>query len=327
MMEGVEVVVVHGGAGVVSDDRAEACRVGVKRAAAEGARVLAAGGSAMDAVEAAVVLLEDDPNFNAGVGSVLNAEGDVEQDALVMDGSRLAAGAVSCVRNIANPVLLARLVMDKTSHAMLTGSGAAAFARSQGVPEVPAEQLETPRSRQRWEKNRRPDPQRHPDELHGTVGAVARDRFGNLACATSTGGMTNKMVGRVGDTPCIGSGGYADNQLGAVSTTGDGESIMRVVLARLVLFNVQQGMSLEEAADSALSHMTARVGGTAGLVLLAPDGRWAARFNSLRMSWAAASPGAALLHYGLERGEILAEPAPPMPLTAPGPGSGAGPKR
>ncbi|XP_078460861.1 isoaspartyl peptidase/L-asparaginase isoform X1 [Lampetra planeri] len=124
-----------------------------------------------------------------------------------------------------------------------------------------------------------------------------------------------------------GSGGYADNQLGAVSTTGDGESIMRVVLARLVLFNVQQGMSLEEAADSALSHMTARVGGTAGLVLLAPDGRWAARFNSLRMSWAAASPGAALLHYGLERGEILAEPAPPMPLTAPGPGSGAGPKR
>ncbi|KAF7659095.1 hypothetical protein LDENG_00003410 [Lucifuga dentata] len=237
------VVVVHGGAGHIPKERAVISSSGVCVAARGGYAILQRGGSAMDAVVEAVTQLENNPSFNAGCGSVLNVKGEVEMDAMVMDGKTLASGAVSAVRNIANPIQLARLVMDKTSHACLTAEGASQFARAMGVPEVPEESLKTDYSCMRWKKNLAPDA--NPVECQigkmGTVGAVAVDMEGNLACATSTGGMLNKMEGRVGDTPCIGCGGYADNKVGAVSTTGRGEAIMKVTLARLILFHMEQG--------------------------------------------------------------------------------------
>lgn len=257
----------------------------------------------MDAVVEVVTQLENNPAFNAGCGSVLTGKGDVEMDAIVMDGKTLGSGAVSAVRNIANPIRLARLVMDKTSHVYLTAEGANQFARSMGIPEVPPESLITEYSRMRWEKNL--EPGANPVECQmgkmGTVGAVAVDSEGNVACATSTGGILNKMEGRVGDTPCIGSGGYADNNVGAVSTTGHGEAIMKVTLARLILFHMEQGQSVEAASDLALDYMKSRVDGLGGVVTVDPQGHWAARFNSLQMAWAAAQKDT--LHYGLYAGE------------------------
>ncbi|XP_042357761.1 isoaspartyl peptidase/L-asparaginase isoform X2 [Plectropomus leopardus] len=302
-MDVFPVVVVHGGAGHIPKERSEKSTAGVCAATRAGYSILRGGGSSMDAVVEAVTQLENNPAFNAGCGSVLTAKGTVEMDAIVMDGKTLASGAVSAVCNIANPVQLARLVMDKTSHACLTAEGANQFARSMGVPEVPLESLITEYSRMRWKKNLAPDA--NPVECQmgkmGTVGAVAVDSEGNIACATSTGGILNKMEGRVGDTPCIGSGGYADNQVGAVSTTGHGEAIMKVTLARLILFHMEQGQSVEAASDSALAYMKSRVGGLGGVVTVDPQGRWAARFSSLQMSWAAARKDT--LHYGLYAGE------------------------
>ncbi|XP_072247602.1 isoaspartyl peptidase/L-asparaginase [Leuresthes tenuis] len=297
------VVVVHGGAGHIPKERSEKSTSGVCSAARSGYLVLQGGGSSMDAVVEAVTQLENNPSFNAGCGSVLNISGEVEMDAIVMDGKTLASGAVSAVRNIAYPIQLARLVMEKTSHACLTADGASKFARSMGVPEVPQESLITEYSRMRWKKNLVPDA--NPVECQmgkmGTVGAVAVDSEGNVACATSTGGMLNKMEGRVGDTPCIGSGGYADNLTGAVSTTGHGETIMKVTLARLILFHMEQGQSAEAASDLGLAHMKSRVGGLGGVVTVDHKGNWAARFSSLQMAWAAVQNDT--LHHGLYTGE------------------------
>nr|XP_015797168.2 isoaspartyl peptidase/L-asparaginase isoform X2 [Nothobranchius furzeri] len=260
------VVVVHGGAGHVPKERSEKATMGVSSAARSGYLVLQGGGSSMDAVVAAVSQLENNPLFNAGCGSVLNVKGEVEMDALVMDGKTLCNGAVSAVRNIANPVELARMVMDKTSHACLTAEGASMFARSMGVPEVPHESLVTEYSRMRWRKNLEPgaDPVACQMGKMGTVGAVAVDVEGNVACATSTGGMMNKMEGRVGDTPCI-------------------------------------GHSVEAASDMGLAYMKSRVDGLGGVVTVDPQGNWAARFSSLQMAWAAAQKD--MLHYGLYVGE------------------------
>ncbi|KAM6923226.1 isoaspartyl peptidase/L-asparaginase isoform 1-T1 [Lycodopsis pacificus] len=297
------VVVVHGGAGHIPKEQSEKSMSGVCSVARAGYGILRGGGSSMDAVVEAVSQLENNPSFNAGCGSVLNAKGEVEMDAFVMDGKALGSGAVSAVRNIANPIQLARLVMYKTSHVCLTSEGANRFARSMGVPEVPPESLITEYSRMRWTKNLAPDAD--PVECQmgkmGTVGAVAVDNEGNIACATSTGGMLNKMEGRVGDTPCIGSGGYADNQVGAVSTTGHGEAIMKVTLARLILFHMEQGQSVEAASDLGLAYMKSRVGGLGGVVTVDPQGHWAARFSSRQMAWAAAQKDT--VHYGLDSGE------------------------
>uniref|UniRef100_A0A8C4DRM6 Isoaspartyl peptidase/L-asparaginase n=1 Tax=Dicentrarchus labrax TaxID=13489 RepID=A0A8C4DRM6_DICLA len=297
------VVVVHGGAGHIPKERSERSTEGVCSAARAGYIILQGGGSSMDAVVGAVTELENNPNFNAGCGSVLNVKGDVEMDAIVMDGKSLGSGAVSAVRNIANPIQLARLVMDKTSHVCLTAEGAGQFARSMGVPEVPQESLITEYSRMRWKKNL--EPEANPVEFQmgkmGTVGAVAVDSEGNVACATSTGGILNKMEGRVGDTPCVGCGGYADNSSGAVSTTGHGEAIMKVILARLILFHMEQGQSVEAASDLGLAYMKSRVDGLGGVVTVDPQGHWAARFSSGQMAWAAAQKDT--LHYGLYTGE------------------------
>ncbi|XP_031679405.1 isoaspartyl peptidase/L-asparaginase-like [Oncorhynchus kisutch] len=298
------VLVVHGGAGIIPKERVQLACAGVQAAVRGGYSKLQGQGSAMDAVVEAVTLLENDPHFSAGLGSVLNAKGEVEMDAIVMDGRYLASGAVSAVRKVANPVQLARLVMDKTSHLCLTGEGASQFARSMGVPEVPEESLITEYARMCWKKkNLAADA--NPVECQmgkmGTVGAVAVDAEGNIACATSTGGLLNKMEGRVGDTACIGCGGYADNRVGAVSSTGEGEAIMKVTLARLILFHMEQGCSAEAAADEALAYMKDRVGGLGGVLVVDHQGEWSVRFSSLQMAWAAAQQQT--LHYGLNTGE------------------------
>ncbi|XP_008835768.1 isoaspartyl peptidase/L-asparaginase isoform X1 [Nannospalax galili] len=248
------VLVVHGGGGSnISTDRKERMRQGIARAATEGYNILKEGGSAVDAVEGAVAVLENDPEFNAGCGSVLNVNGDVEMDASIMDGKNLSAGAVSAVRCIANPIKLARLVMEKTPHCFLTGHGAEKFAADMGVPEIPVEKLITERSKKHLEKEKQEKGAEKPDcpKNTGTVGAVAMDCNGNLAYATSTGGIVNKMIGRVGDSPCI-------------------------------------GKTAEEAAELALNYMKSKLKGLGGLILISKTGDWVAKWTSVSMPWAAA---------------------------------------
>src|SRR5687767_11847980 len=212
-------IVVHGGAGDLNpSDDPKPCIEGCLAAARAGHAVLKAGGSALDAVIAAVVWLEDDPHFNAGTGSVLNADGEVETDASVMTGD-LKAGAVGALKGIKNPVLLARLVMERTKHVLLVADGALRFAKEQGVGLVDPASMITERARTKWSRT-------------GTVGAVARDSQGRLAAATSTGGTTRKLPGRLGDTPLIGCGTFARAGAGAASCTGIGEAIIKTTLAR-----------------------------------------------------------------------------------------------
>ncbi|KAM9344859.1 isoaspartyl peptidase/L-asparaginase [Symphorus nematophorus] len=306
------VVVVHGGAWAIPDEMAKASVDGVKVAASEGFAVLKRGGGAVDAVEAAVRALEDNSVFNAGHGATLNTDGDVEMDASIMDGKTLATGAVSSVKNIANPVTLARAVMEKTPHALLTSSGANLFAESIGMVTVHTETLVTQFERKEWEKRKNCDAGVKEDFshqwAHDTVGAVALDCAGNVACATSTGGIRNKMVGRVGDSPIIGSGGYADNFSGAVSCTGHGESILKVTLARLILSHVEQGKSVAESSQLSLQYMFDRVSGAGGSIVVAPSGQWAATFTTERMVWAAVDQEG--LWYGLKPNEKFKEQLP-----------------
>ncbi|XP_037549675.1 isoaspartyl peptidase/L-asparaginase [Nematolebias whitei] len=242
-----------------------------------------------------------------GHGATLNVDGEVELDAIIMDGKTLSCGAVSSVKNIANPVTLARAVMDKTSHVMLSGKGASLFAESIGVSTVPTDSLVTEYEKREWEKHKHYMTEVmeyfNSQWVHDTVGAVAVDCAGNVACATSTGGIRNKMVGRVGDSPVIGCGGYADNFSGAVSCTGHGESILKVTLARLIIWHIEQGKSLAEASQLSLQHMGDRVRGVGGAVVVSPSGKWAATFTSQRMAWAAAEQD--VLWFGLNPNETL----------------------
>ncbi|HWH76087.1 MAG TPA: isoaspartyl peptidase/L-asparaginase, partial [Candidatus Binatus sp.] len=211
-------IIVHGGAGPIRDDSLAARLDGCKAAALAGWKILEAGGSALDASEAAVVVLEDHPLFNAGTGSTLNSLGKVETDAAIMSSESLRAGAVAALSGIKNPISLARRVLEDGRHVMLAGAGALEFARAMGFPEYSPESLIVESEKQRWQSK------------HGTVGCVAFDMNGKIAAATSTGGIFDKLPGRVGDSPLLGCGTYA-NEYGAVSCTGQGEAIMRLVLA------------------------------------------------------------------------------------------------
>ncbi|XP_026856251.2 isoaspartyl peptidase/L-asparaginase [Electrophorus electricus] len=303
------VIVVHGGAWAVPDALAEVSVAGVKAATRAGNVTLMRGGGALDAVEVAVRTMEDDPAFDAGHGAVLNTDGEVELDALIMEGRTLATGAVSSVRNIANPVSLARAVMEKTNHVMLSGKGANLFAESIGVPTLPTHALVCEQERKEWEQYKNYDigvkELFRAQWAHDTVGAVALDSCGNVASATSTGGIRYKMVGRVGDSPVIGSGGYADNRSGAVSCTGHGESILKVTLARLILSHMDRGKAACEAVERSLRYMGERVQGGGGAVAVAPTGDWTACFTTERMAWAAIHGG--ILHYGLNPREKFKE--------------------
>lgn len=269
-------MIVHGGAGDLGpDDPASSGGVdaprleGVRRACEAGWEILRGGGSALDAVEAAVRLLEDDPTFNAGTGATLSSAGEVELDASIMDGAALRCGAVAAVRDVRNPVSLARAVMERSEHVLLAGGGASAFAREVGIPAYDNALLVTPRQRARWEAARRGA---SAGSSHGTVGAVARDARGHLASATSTGGTSMKRPGRIGDTPLVGCGTYADDTLAAVSATGHGERIIQVTLARHAADRVGAGRSAMEAAREAVATMARRVGGTGGVIVVGPRG-------------------------------------------------------
>jgi beta-aspartyl-peptidase (threonine type) len=284
---------VHGGAGTILPDDATASRTapyheGLRRALAAGRDVLAAGGSALDAATIAVVALEDDPLFNAGRGSVFTAAGTQEMDASVMEGTELRAGAVAGIFGPHNPILAARAVMERSSHVLLIGEGALAFCRDQGLAFSEPSYFHSER---RWEELQEELQKGHCANAgiadgrhgHGTVGAVARDHNGNLAAATSTGGMTGKAPGRVGDSPIIGAGTYADNATCAVSATGHGEFFIRYgaafeVAARLRL----AGQSLQQAARSVIDGLAA-IGGSGGFVAVDRGDGLALLFNTAGM--------------------------------------------
>jgi beta-aspartyl-peptidase (threonine type) len=270
-------ILVHGGAGPRSeaDGDDEQSRAGALAAARAGHQVLRSGGSALDAVETACRALEDDPVFNAGHGAVLNEDGVAELDASIMDGATLKAGAVAVVTTLANPITAARRVMELTRHVLLVGAGAEAFAHEAGLPRIDNAALITPRARARFEAERL--------ATHGTVGVVAVDQHGHVAAGTSTGGTSSKKRGRVGDSPLIGCGTYADDRWGAVSCTGVGEYIIRVTLARRVLDFLERGVSAQAAAEAGLAEVV-RLGGDAGLIVVTPTGELAWATSSERMS-------------------------------------------
>jgi beta-aspartyl-peptidase (threonine type) len=252
-------IIVHGGAGPIKDKSLDARLRGCQEAALAGWRILEQGGFALDAAEAAVVALEDNPLFNAGTGSTLNSLGKVEMDAAIMEGHGLRAGAVAAVSAIKNPIRLARRVMDDGRHVLLAGEGALLFAREIGFPECAPESLVVESERERW------------NSKHGTVGCVALDRSGRLAVATSTGGVFDKLPGRVGDSPLIGCGTYADD-CGAVSCTGYGEAIIRVVLAKTTAEFLRAGMDAPGAARRAIELLLEKTGSTGGLICIGRGG-------------------------------------------------------
>lgn len=278
-------LIAHGGAGEIPPEGVEPHRRGVERAARVGWKVLMQGGSALDAVEAAVVVMEDDPAFDAGLGSVLNRNGEVEMDAGIMDGYMLRAGAVAGVKRVANPIQLARRVMG-SELTFLIASGAESYAEEIGMPLVENEQLRTPDQIFKWReylKNPPPPPPGLYVAPQGTVGCVAVDRGGNVAAGTSTGGMRFKRPGRVGDSPLIGCGVYADGLLGGASATGWGEAITRVVLCKAAVDSMS-GLKPDKAARAAIEILARRVGGTGGIILASPSGQLGFSHNTPRMA-------------------------------------------
>ena len=318
------ILLVHGGAWAIPDDAAEAHESGVRNALEAGYRILTRGGAALEAVEAAVTVLEDDPTFDAGRGSFLTSDGRVQLDALLMDGGRMKAGGVACVERLRNPIQAARLVLEQSPHVYFVGSGAEEFARSHGMPLIDNAEFvldrererlkaaqqrqaagladatfsgleddkspETAISRQRAESSLQND---EPSEFqsHDTVGAVALDIDGNLAAGTSTGGTLNKTPGRVGDSSLIGCGCYADNLSAAVSLTGWGEPIMKLVLGKWAVDRVADGTAPDLAAREAMAHLYNRLGGHGGIILLGPDGRFGIAHNTPAMAWGLAMEG------------------------------------
>ena len=293
----MEAIVVHGGAGYWPEERLKKGLRGVKRAVKEGFEELSGGGSALDAVELAVACMEDDPVFNAGVGSALTLSGEVEAEASIMDGSTLSAGAVALVKNVKNPVKLARLIMKKTDHILLLGQLAEDLARAWGLEEA---ELKTPERVELWKKGleklragkviylrRLPRLlEEQPWLLGGTVGAIALDKEGRLAAATSTGGLMLKLPGRIGDTPQIGAGTYAD-KWGACSGTGIGEVAIKLGLARMACIFMRVGLGAREAAQACMGLVLQEFPwAPMGVITLDRRGQIGAAHTSERMCWA-----------------------------------------
>jgi beta-aspartyl-peptidase (threonine type) len=326
-------LIVHGGAWAIPPEMTADHQAGVAQALKTGYAILNWGGTATDAVEAAVTILENDTTFDAGLGSFLTSKGTVQLDALLMDGATLRAGGVACVERLRNPIQAARLVLDKSPHVYFVGPGAEAFAASHGMPLIANSELVLDRERLRLKQaqtrlsagladttfsgagapgasNDRssslgwcnddkspetavkasavpgsliPDP-----SSHDTVGAVALDQYGNIAAGTSTGGTLNKAPGRVGDSSLIGCGCYADNQSAAVSLTGWGEPIMKLVLGKWATDKVSQGVTPDQAAKQAIDYLYKRLSGHGGIILLAPDGRFGLAHNTPHMAWGVA---------------------------------------
>jgi beta-aspartyl-peptidase (threonine type) len=280
-------IAIHGGAGTLSrkdmsSTQEAEYRAGLEEALNAGYAVLARGGSSLDAAVAAVRVLEDNPLFNAGRGAVLNRDGVAELDASLMDGRTLSAGAVSGLQHVKNPIDLARLIMEKSPHVMLVGAGAEEFAKTQGVEMVPNEYFRTPARQRQLERSLRGAVTRENElQAFGTVGAVALDLNGNLAAATSTGGMTGKRWGRVGDSPIIGAGTYANNQSCAVSATGHGEYFIRTVVAHDICAQVEYlKIPLAQAVDNVLNGKMQKLGGNGGVIAIDTRGEIVLEFNS-----------------------------------------------
>lgn len=290
-MNSEPVLLVHGGAWAIPDDMIGAHLQGVHNAIAAGWRVLESGGPALDAVEEAVVIMENDEAFDAGRGSFLNRDGKVQLDALIMDGATLRAGGVGCVEHIANPVRAARKVLSESPHVYFVAEGAEKFAQEHGIPLCSNEDLIIPRELERLRQVQSAGQSEKEDWFaptisHDTVGAVALDSSGNIAAATSTGGTLNKAPGRLGDSSLIGCGCYADNQSAAVSTTGWGEPIMKLVLAKWAADRVASGNLPQWIADEAMNYLVKRVNGHGGIILLDAQGRYGFAHNTPRMAWA-----------------------------------------
>ena len=304
-------LIVHGGAWDIPDEAVEPCKEGCERALAAGWSILSQGGSALDAVEAAVVVLENDPVFDAGFGSHLNLDGRVECDAIVMDGATLRAGAVAALQHVRNPIRLARKVLENCPHMMLVAEGAERFGVEQGIPMCGPEELVAESEREAWLKCRssKHAADHHRGHEQGTVGAVAIDRGGRLFAATSTGGTCCKLPGRVGDSPLIGCGCYADAEAGGVSCTGYGEAIMKVVMAKTAAEFLRRPAGKESNSDSSFSQkptspdtasaaaqeaveiLAKRTHATGGLILLDRDGNPGFAFNTPRMAYGYVAEG------------------------------------
>jgi L-asparaginase / beta-aspartyl-peptidase len=274
-------LIVHGGAGTLRPELGQAAREGVERALAKGWEILEAGRPALDACEAAIIELENDPVFDAGIGAHLNRDGYAQLDAILMDGSTLQSGAVGAVERIRNPIRLARRILEKRQHSFLVGAGAEQFADESGITLCDPAELVTPYERQRWAARTA------ESGPHGTVGAVAMDMAGNLCAGTSTGGTFFKHPGRIGDSPIIGCGCYADNEAAAVSCTGHGESIMKIVMAKTASDLVSAGYEAQAAADAAVKLLSRRTEGAGGLIIIDGAGRFGASYSTPHMTWAA----------------------------------------
>jgi len=294
-------LIVHGGAWDIPDDAVDACKSGCHRALTAGWAILSQGGSALDAIEAAIMVLEDDPVFDAGYGSHLNLDGHVECDAIVMNGATLRAGAAATLQRVKNPIQAARKILESCPHMMLVAKGAERFAKKHGVKLCKPEEMVSEAEYDAWRKCKS---DKHAAEHHrgheqGTVGAVALDANGGFFAATSTGGTCCKLPGRVGDSPLIGCGCYADSEAGAVSCTGYGEAIMKVVLAKAAVdilrlpstcvdthANISCGTSTADLAAREAIHLFAkRTHATAGVILLDRHGNPGFAFNTPRMAY------------------------------------------
>lgn len=298
-------IIVHGGAGDIAPERRDSAQAGCKEAALAGYAILQTGGSALDAVEAAVRALEDNPEYNAGTGACLDKNGNIELDAGMMDGRALQVGAIAGIERIKNPISLARRVLE-SEHVLLIGKGAEQFAWEQGIEQCASEELVTERQYQLWLAARDAEEPRHyrrqvgstqglaqkntGDEKHGTVGAVALDMTGALAAATSTGGIHDKYPGRVGDVPLVGCGFYADEEA-AISCTGHGEDFVRLLVAKRAADFVAGGQHAREAARSAIAVLSSRATGTGGLILVDRKGEVGFAWNSHNMSYAYINDG------------------------------------
>ncbi len=303
-------LVIHGGAGVIERDvltpeQDRVYREGLGRALDAGGAILAAGGSALDAVEQAACVLEDDPCFNAGRGSVFTFDGTNEMDAAIMDGRDRSAGAVTGVTGTRNPIRLARAVMERSPHVFLGGTGADRYSREQGLAQADADWFAT--DERRWQL----EAQRHGENFfdgevkYGTIGAVALDSRGHVAAATSTGGLTGKRWSRIGDTPVIGAGTYADDRAAAVSATGSGEYFIRAAVAHEICARIRMlGEDAREAADAAIADVRA-LGGSGGVIVVTPKGETIFSFNTPGMYRGVASAeGGAVAIYGDEEAVI-----------------------
>ncbi|MEK6571812.1 MAG: isoaspartyl peptidase/L-asparaginase, partial [Bacteroidota bacterium] len=281
-------IIVHAGAWDIPDDRIQSHKDGCLKALLNGWNVLKEGGSAEEAVEEAIKAFEDNPEVDSGRGSGLNATGIIEMDASMMNGTTFRAGAVAAVRNILNPISLARKVMNESEHVLLVGEGANQFAREVGIQECSADELVVERERKKWlefTRDRRAETIANSKDHADTVGAVALDSFGTIVAGTSTGGTPQKLHGRVGDSPLIGCGTYADSSVGGISCSGRGENIIKVVLAKTVIdFLAENGGDPQRAAEDGISLLDKKVKGTGGVILIGRGGKVGCAYNTPRFA-------------------------------------------